>query len=264
MPRGPSREPAQDRSPTAWSNASAYARTRSSTTWPWWATAPTTFPACRRSGAKTAAALLEHYDHVDDLLADLARRGIEAFRLRGAKEPGARLEENRDVLLHVPWTWRPFRTDDLELDVEPEELSARVDAPTSRHAACELYDRIRTAPTARIPARRPTAQQPPPSAADHRQATMSFRTRGICSRRVAEKSAAGRTRGLRHRDHQPQLHGRPNSSACPFATAPGEAAYLPVAHDYPGAPKQLDRDEVLDILRVRGSRTRSRPRSGTT
>jgi len=30
-----------------------------------------------------------------------------------------------------------------------------------------------------------------------------------------------------------------------FAIKPGEAAYLPVAHDYPGAPDQLDRDMVL-------------------
>ncbi|MDH3434489.1 MAG: DNA polymerase I, partial [Gammaproteobacteria bacterium] len=29
----------------------------------------------------------------------------------------------------------------------------------------------------------------------------------------------------------------------------GEAAYIPVAHDYPGAPDQLDRDEVLEKLR---------------
>jgi DNA polymerase-1 len=30
----------------------------------------------------------------------------------------------------------------------------------------------------------------------------------------------------------------------------GEAAYIPVAHDYPGAPEQLARDEVLDALRA--------------
>ena len=30
-----------------------------------------------------------------------------------------------------------------------------------------------------------------------------------------------------------------------FAAAPGEAAYLPVGHDYAGAPPQLDRDRVL-------------------
>ncbi|VAW75389.1 DNA polymerase I [hydrothermal vent metagenome] len=30
-----------------------------------------------------------------------------------------------------------------------------------------------------------------------------------------------------------------------FAVEPGQAAYLPLAHDYPGAPDQLDRDEVF-------------------
>jgi DNA polymerase I len=30
-----------------------------------------------------------------------------------------------------------------------------------------------------------------------------------------------------------------------FAVTPGEAAYLPLGHDYPGAPAQLDRDKVL-------------------
>lgn len=34
-----------------------------------------------------------------------------------------------------------------------------------------------------------------------------------------------------------------------FATAPGEAAYLPVAHDYLDAPEQLDRQAMLDRLK---------------
>ncbi|MCB1786439.1 MAG: DNA polymerase I, partial [Gammaproteobacteria bacterium] len=34
-----------------------------------------------------------------------------------------------------------------------------------------------------------------------------------------------------------------------FAVQPGEAAYLPLAHSYPGAPDQLDRDRVLDALK---------------
>ena len=34
-----------------------------------------------------------------------------------------------------------------------------------------------------------------------------------------------------------------------FAIAPGEAAYLPLAHDYPDAPAQLDREAVLTRLR---------------
>ena len=34
-----------------------------------------------------------------------------------------------------------------------------------------------------------------------------------------------------------------------LAVKPGEAAYIPVAHDYPGAPDQLDRDAVLGALK---------------
>jgi DNA polymerase-1 len=34
-----------------------------------------------------------------------------------------------------------------------------------------------------------------------------------------------------------------------LSVEPGKAAYIPVAHDYPGAPDQLSRDEVLDKLR---------------
>ena len=30
---------------------------------------------------------------------------------------------------------------------------------------------------------------------------------------------------------------------------PGEAAYIPLAHDYPGAPDQLPREEALEKLR---------------
>jgi DNA polymerase-1 len=34
-----------------------------------------------------------------------------------------------------------------------------------------------------------------------------------------------------------------------FAIEPGAAAYLPLAHDYPGAPEQLDREQTLERLR---------------
>ncbi|MDX1823552.1 MAG: DNA polymerase I, partial [Thiohalomonadales bacterium] len=36
---------------------------------------------------------------------------------------------------------------------------------------------------------------------------------------------------------------------CSFAVIPGEAAYVPLAHDYEGAPAQLERDKVLAQLR---------------
>ncbi|MCX7034078.1 MAG: DNA polymerase I [Arenimonas sp.] len=42
---------------------------------------------------------------------------------------------------------------------------------------------------------------------------------------------------------------RANLVGLSFAVEPGQACYIPVAHDYPGAPAQLDRGAVLEALR---------------
>ncbi|KAA9131317.1 DNA polymerase I [Marinihelvus fidelis] len=42
---------------------------------------------------------------------------------------------------------------------------------------------------------------------------------------------------------------RANLVGLSFAVEPGHAAYLPLGHDYPGAPKQLAMDDVLEALR---------------
>ncbi|WP_222565989.1 DNA polymerase I [Novilysobacter antarcticus] len=42
---------------------------------------------------------------------------------------------------------------------------------------------------------------------------------------------------------------RANLVGLSFAVEPGRACYIPVGHDYPGAPAQLDHAEVLDALR---------------
>ncbi|HUH89525.1 MAG TPA: DNA polymerase I, partial [Lysobacter sp.] len=42
---------------------------------------------------------------------------------------------------------------------------------------------------------------------------------------------------------------RANLVGLSFAIEPGRACYIPVGHDYPGAPAQLPRQEVLDALR---------------
>ena len=42
---------------------------------------------------------------------------------------------------------------------------------------------------------------------------------------------------------------RANLVGLSFAAEPGRAAYVPLAHDYPGAPPQLDRAQALELLR---------------
>ncbi len=44
-------------------------------------------------------------------------------------------------------------------------------------------------------------------------------------------------------------YGKAEIVGVSFAVIPGKAAYLPLAHDYPGAPEQLDRGHVLERLR---------------
>ena len=47
-----------------------------------------------------------------------------------------------------------------------------------------------------------------------------------------------------------------------FAVEPGEAAYVPLAHNYPGAPEQLPLDAVLARAASPGSRTSARAKVG--
>lgn len=44
-------------------------------------------------------------------------------------------------------------------------------------------------------------------------------------------------------------YGKAEIVGVSFAVTAGQAAYLPLAHDYPGAPEQLDREHVLETLR---------------
>jgi len=44
-------------------------------------------------------------------------------------------------------------------------------------------------------------------------------------------------------------YGKAHIVGVSFAVTPGKAAYVPLAHDYPGAPEQLDRTGILEALR---------------
>ena len=52
-------------------------------------------PGVPKVGAKTAVALLENFDHVDDLLADVDK--VAELSIRGAKGLAERIEEHRDT-----------------------------------------------------------------------------------------------------------------------------------------------------------------------
>jgi len=64
---------------------------------------------------------------------------------------------------------------------------------------------------------------------------------------IAELRAAGQFAFDTETDSLDAL--RANLVGLSFAAEPGRAAYVPLAHDYPGAPPQLDRAQALDLLR---------------
>ena len=67
-------------------------------------------------------------------------------------------------------------------------------------------------------------------------------------RALAAAHPGRRAGGAGHRDGFAWMACVPRSSASPSPREPGVAAYVPLRHDYPGAPQQLPRDEVLARL----------------
>ena len=59
----------------------------------------------------------------------------------------------------------------------------------------------------------------------------------------------------RHRDDQPGLHAGQRSWASPLQVTENHAAYVPLQHDYAGAPEQLPLSSTLAKLKpVTGKR----------
>ena len=118
------------------------------------------------------------------------------------------------------------------------ELSAPASAPAAAKAKSSAANAAATAAD--------SAPQPAPAAAsDHRYETlteMSQLERWIDRLRKSELfSLDTQTTSLDYM--KAEIVG------ISFATEPGVAAYVPLAHDYPDAPAQLNRDQVLQALK---------------
>ncbi len=97
-----------------------------------------------------------------------------------------------------------------------------------------------------------SAEPPPPKA--HRPASSAAQLRNrddACQPRWKRGSAAaevGECDVAECGDDVQRLHAGRTSSASLSASSPARVAYVPVGHDYPGAPEQLSRDVVLKAL----------------
>ena len=198
-------------------------------------------PGVPKVGAKTAVALLEHFEHVDDMLANVA--DIAALTVRGAKGLAQRIEENREVLLLS----RELATIkiDVELDVEADALqSTAPDTDILR----ELYRRFELRRLLEALEEPDTAAAMADDVADtpanDYEIILSETQLAVWLEKIDAAELVGfdtETTSLNYMEAE--------VVGVSFAIAAGVAAYLPLAHSYPGAPDQLDRSETLARLK---------------
>ncbi len=194
-------------------------------------------PGVPKVGAKTAAALLEHYDHVADILDDLD--GVAALPIRGAKGLAERLAEQRETL-ELSRELATIRCD-VELDVQASELK-RGEPDLERLRA--LYERLELRRL--LEALPESADAPPTGPADEIEYAV-IQTEAQLDDWLARIEQANYVAFDTETDSLNYMQAQVVGLS--FAVAPGEAAYLPVAHCGPDQPAQLNREFVLERLR---------------
>ncbi|MBJ6981744.1 DNA polymerase I [Luteimonas sp. MC1572] len=212
-------------------------------------------PGIDKCGPKTAAKWLAAYDSLDGVIANAAEvKGKIGDNLREALD---RLPLNR--------TLATIRTD-LELGLEPEALRLREPATETLRALYQRYGFVQALKdldggnaAGVVPARAgfsrpgagfvapsaPAAPTDPALAAPGRYETV------LEAAQLHDWIARLRAAGLFALDTETDSLDamRANLVGISFCLEPGHAAYLPLGHDYPGAPAQLPRAEALDALR---------------
>jgi DNA polymerase-1 len=188
-------------------------------------------PGVPKVGPKTAAKWLQQYGSLDAIIAhaqDIAGKVGESLR-----QSLATLELSRKLATIDC---------ELELDVAPAALQRRPADPAALRA---LYERLELRSLLK---NLPESETPAPSgsrtAKDGYETILTLEqlTRWLARIEAADRVALDtETTSLSYREAE--LVG------LSVAVAKGQAAYLPVAHCYPGVPAQLSRDTVLAQLK---------------
>jgi DNA polymerase-1 len=201
-------------------------------------------PGVTSVGPKTAAKWLEQYQTLDALVAHAA-------------EISGKVGENLRSQLSMLELSRKLATIDttLPLEVTPEQLSPGApDVPRLR----ELYTRLEL--RALLKSLGPEAQSDEPaeslSARAGAVAVASTPAKRDYQKIMSQEALDAWVEKLKaaslisfdtETDSLDYMQAR--IVGVSFAVAAGEAAYVPLGHDYAGAPQQLDRDRVLGALR---------------
>jgi len=189
-------------------------------------------------GEKTALGLLQGIGGIDAIYANLDK--VQELSFRGAKTMAAKLEKERDNA-HLSYRLATIKTD-VPLALEPGQLK---NAPRDREALVDWFTRLefRSWLDELLGADETVAVQ-----ADKPAAVYEIVTEQAAFDSWLESLAAAplfafdtETTSLNYMDAR--------IVGVSFAVEPGRAAYVPLAHDYLGAPEQLPRDKILAALK---------------
>jgi DNA polymerase-1 len=209
-------------------------------------------PGVPKVGPKTAAKWLNQYGTLDALLAqqdEIPGKVGESLRENAAQLELSRKLATIDCGLELPLTLdglrrragEPDRLRELYTRLELKSLLRQLDGPDSSPGASEGDAAPRTG----------TAAPGPDSAAPaHRAAARNYET--VMTEDVLGRwlERLGSTEFFAFDTETTSLdYMQAEIVGVSFAVEPGAAAYVPLAHDYPGAPDQLGRGAVLERLK---------------
>jgi len=188
-------------------------------------------------GEKTALALLQNLGGLDAIYADLD--AVAELDFRGAKKMPEKLAENRDQA-YLSYLLATIKTD-VELDMEASALEPR---SADKEQLLALFADMEFKAWSDELFNEKDVANPGPAVEKQWRTVLSREDFEAWLERLDKAPLFAidtETTSLNYMDAD--LVG------LSFAVEPHEAAYVPVAHDYLGAPAQLDRAYVLERLK---------------
>ncbi|WP_440224570.1 DNA polymerase I [Dokdonella sp. MW10] len=202
-------------------------------------------PGVEKCGPKTAAKWIAEYGSLDGVIADAAKVGGKiGDNLRAAL---AHLPLSRELVTIRTDVVLPLAATELALRGQDVERLRELYTRYGFNAALKELDRgepvpaTATAEASAPPAAAPTADRAHPG--EYELVLDSARLDDWIARLHAAPLVAFDTETSSLDPMRAEVVG------VSFAVEPGKAAYVPVAHDYAGAPAQLARDDVLARLK---------------
>jgi DNA polymerase-1 len=193
-------------------------------------------PGVPKVGAKTAVALLAEFDSVADILNNLA--AVAELPIRGAKGLAERIDANRDVL-QLSRKLATIKCD-VAIGQAPDEL---VPVAPDLNKLRELYRRLELNRLLKTLSDEPATTPAALENTVYETILTDAQLDDWLTKIEAAELVALDTETTSIDYMEAELVG------LSFAVEEGHAAYLPVSHCYEGAPKQLNREHVLERLR---------------